>query len=65
MISGIGLARECPSKLNAHNFDITDTLSLGAEVRLFYLGVDVGENLPKYMQKDRLSKEDCPMQLSH
>lgn len=39
-------SRECPSKLNAHNFDITDTLSLGAEIRLFYLGVDVGENLP-------------------
>lgn len=40
------LARECPSKLNAHNFDISNTLSMGAEIRLFYLGMDVGENLP-------------------
>jgi len=46
LIGGSLSARECPSKLNAHNFDITDTLSLGAEIRMFYLGVDVGENLP-------------------
>lgn len=45
-LCSFAVARECPSKLNAHNFDITDNLSLGAEIRMFYLGMDVGENLP-------------------
>jgi hypothetical protein len=39
-------ARDCPSLLSGHLFQIGDTLELGAEFRAFYFGVSVGEGLP-------------------
>ncbi len=39
-------ARDCPSKLPAHLWEVTDSLSIGAEVRAFYVGMDVGDDLP-------------------
>lgn len=38
-------ARDCPSKLPSHLFEVTDSLSIGAEVRAFFVGLNVGEGL--------------------
>ena len=39
-------ARDCPSRLPAHPYALGDYVELGAEVRAFYFGIDVGEGLP-------------------
>ncbi len=39
-------ARDCPSLLPGHLFQIGDTLEIGAEFRAFYWGISVGEGLP-------------------
>ena len=39
-------ARECPSKLPSHMFQVLDSLELGLEFRSFYFGAAVGDGLP-------------------
>ncbi len=40
------VARQCPSKLPSHMFQVLDSLELGAEFRAFYFGASVAEGLP-------------------
>jgi hypothetical protein len=39
-------ARDCPSLLQGHLFELGDTVELGFEIRAFYLGLSAGEGLP-------------------
>ncbi len=42
----VASARECPSKLPSHMFQVLDSLELGLEFRSFYFGAAVGDGLP-------------------
>lgn len=39
-------ARHCPSRLPGHLYELHEKFSLGAELRAFYFGVSVGEEMP-------------------
>jgi hypothetical protein len=39
-------ARDCPSTCSGYLFAIGDSLEMCADLRLFYLGIDVGQDLP-------------------
>lgn len=45
-----GFARDCPSKLPSHLFEVTESLSLGAELRAFYVGMELGDGMPMSAQ---------------
>ncbi|GEM_PF-4208664 len=46
LTANLASARDCPSKLPAQLWDVTDTLSIGAELRGFYVGMKPGDGLP-------------------
>ncbi len=39
-------ARDCPSRLAGHLYEVNDKLSIGAELRGFYVGASIGDNMP-------------------
>jgi hypothetical protein len=50
-LAGIGLcgqawARDCPSHVGTHLFQLGDYVELGADFRAFYFGIDVGDEMP-------------------
>ncbi|NOZ87902.1 MAG: hypothetical protein GXP49_16900 [Deltaproteobacteria bacterium] len=52
---GEAFSRNCPSRLPSHQYEATDWLSMGLELRSFYFGADVGDGLPS-SNIDRVDK---------